>query len=172
MKFIKILLVLMTVLSVTVCSAEENKVICDVSQNEKVFSINVLSDESGESMSESDIIIYLKDTVNQCRTAGAEQVIVKITAGLADAENIAGIIDGIDVLCVTKSDTLKADCVIGGTAVIYISDGALDFVQDTADVIENKKSPNETLNSMVLMCFVLIAVALIVLLAVKKKFKK
>ena len=174
MRSLRVILILVFSFCITVCSAEENKVICNILSDDKneVASVLLLESENGEEMSESDIIVYLKNTVAECADEGFDSIVVTVSDKLVSVDNIVEIIDGIDVVCVMECDELKAARMIGDTTVIYTTDKSPEVNDATNTEKENEKSPSETLNSMVLMSIVLIAVALIVLLVLKKKMGK
>lgn len=169
MKFFKLVILMMVIFSITVCSVSAGKVLCDVDKNDNIASIYVLNDEKGTDMSESDIMVFISDEVKKCTENKIETVILTITEGIANEENIAKIIDGIDVICVNSNVESKKNCIIDNTTIVYANKSIGVAIEDENSTDEKPMRPVEILFSKLMMCLVLLIIAVVILLIVKRK---
>ena len=172
MRLIKLIVIMSVIFNITVCNASAEKVFCDVVKEDSVASVYVLADENGTDMSESDIMVFISDEVKKITESKIETVILTITDGIANEENIAKIIDGIDVICVNGNSENKKNCVIEGTTVVYSDKGNEVIQVNEKETNKRNESPVEMLFSKLAMCGVLIIAATAILVVVKRKQRK
>lgn len=155
-------------LTVSTVSAQSLNVLCNVTFDDKseLACILVKKDENSSCLSESDIIFYIKDNAEKCKADGIKKVTVDLDGGILNEDNLASIVEEIDVINVNASGKTH----ITNNAVInYLSNSADEVVNknDINDADVKNDSPSQRLNNILYMTFTLLIIALLALFAAK-----
>lgn len=161
---------------VSAAAAQSVNVKCESKTEPKseVAQINITKDETAPLLSESDIIFYIKDSAEKYKADGIKRIVLNLDSGVVNEDNIANIVNEIDVINVLGS----GDAHVTKDTIITYSDAANDSKENensqgsAENNSDNKKSSENKLNSIIYTTLTLLAIALIALFAAKKAKKK